>query len=86
MLDSNDKLKGIATRDGLAALVNRGDGDCTKCHLDAAMTTDVDTLIENLISMAAQSERPIAVTDDEGRLLGEIHRGALLAGMAGSSQ
>ena len=38
--------------------------------------------IEDIVPIAARSERPIAVVDAGGRLLGEIHRGALLAGMA----
>ena len=32
--------------------------------------------------MAAETENPIAVIAENGSLLGEIHRGALLTGMA----
>ena len=42
--------------------------------------------IEEMIPLAAGTERPIAVVDKEGRLLGEVRRGALLAGMAESSE
>ena len=38
--------------------------------------------IEEIVPLAARSERAIAVVDDRGSLLGEIHRGDLLAGMA----
>ena len=41
-----------------------------------------DAYIEDIIPLAARSERPVAVMDERGRLLGEIPRGALLAGMA----
>lgn len=42
--------------------------------------------IEEIVPLAARSEHPIAVVDDKGRLLGEIHRGDLLAGMAEDTQ
>ena len=35
--------------------------------------------------MAAETEHPIAVVDEAGRLVGEVHRGALLTGMVDSS-
>ena len=34
--------------------------------------------------MAAQTEHPIAVVADNGSLLGEIDRGALLTGLSGT--
>ena len=49
------------------------------------MTASPDAYIEEIIPMAAQTEHPIAVVDEQGRLLGEIHRGALLTGMSDSS-
>ena len=48
---------------------------------DVLATTSPETFIDEIIPLAAQTERYIAVVDDEGRLLGEIHRRALLAGM-----
>ena len=48
---------------------------------DVLATTSPETFIEKIIPLAAETERYIAVVDDEGRLLGEIHRRALLAGM-----
>ncbi len=43
---------------------------------------DPQAYIEEIVPLAARSERPIAVVDAGGRLLGEIRRGDLLAGMA----
>ena len=51
-----------------------------------ATTVDPDTSIEDIIPLAARTEQPIAVIDSDGRLLGEIHRGDLLAGMAGGGR
>ena len=53
--------------------------------LDAAQYPDSvepQAYIEEIVPLAARSERPIAVVDAGGRLLGEIRRGDLLAGMA----
>jgi glycine betaine/proline transport system ATP-binding protein len=41
-----------------------------------------DTLIDELIPLAAQTECPISVVNDDGRLLGVIPRTALLASLA----
>ena len=37
-----------------------------------------DTLVEDLVSLAAEYEHPIPVVDENGRLLGEVHRAAVL--------
>ena len=42
--------------------------------------------IEDIVPLAALSEQPVAVVDDEGGLLGEIHRDELLAGLSGDAQ
>ena len=42
--------------------------------------------IEDIVPLAALSEQPVAVVDDEGGLLGEIHRGELLAGLSGDER
>ena len=49
--------------------------------LGDAKTTSPDAYIEEIIPMAAETEHPIAVVDEAGRLVGEVHRGALLTGM-----
>ena len=37
-----------------------------------------DTLVEDLVNLAAEYEHPIPVVDEKGRLLGEVHRAAVL--------
>ena len=46
------------------------------------LTASPDAYIEELIPLAASTEHPIAVVDEDGRLLGEVHRSALLTGMS----
>ena len=74
-------LKGILTEDQAAALARQRVEKLEGMQADAVMTANPDAYIEDLIPMAAQTEHPIAVVDDGGRLLGEVHRGALLTGM-----
>ncbi len=74
-------LKGILTEDHAAALARQRVEKLEGMQADAVMTANPDAYIEELIPMAAQTEHPIAVVDDGGRLLGEVHRGALLTGM-----
>ena len=74
-------LKGILTQDQVASLANQRIKPLEMAQTDALVTTSPETFIEEIIPLAAETERYIAVVDDEGRLLGEIHRRALLAGM-----
>ncbi len=46
------------------------------------MTTSPETYLEEIIPIAAKSEHPVAVVDDNGSLLGEIRRSALLTGIS----
>ncbi len=75
-------LKGILTRDQVAELAKQGGKTLEGAHGYALATTGPETFIEKIIPLAAKTERYITVLDDEGRLLGEINRRALLAGIA----
>ena len=79
-------LRGILTEDLAAKLTRQGVEKLEGVSLEPVMTTSPETFIEEIIPMAAETEHPIAVVDDEGKLLGEIHRGALLAGIADTGQ
>ena len=74
-------LKGILTQDRITDLENQRIGVLEAAQTEGLATTSPATFIEKIIPLAAETEHFIAVVDDEGRLLGEIHRRALLAGM-----
>ena len=74
-------LKGIITQGQVAKLAHGRSPTLEGAQTDVLETTGPETFIEKIIPLAAQTEHYIAVVDDEGRLLGEIHRRALLAGM-----
>ncbi len=76
---------GILTEDRAAALARRGVDKLESVKLGDAKTTTPDAYIEEIIPMAAETEHPIAVVDEDGRLVGEVHRGALLTGMVEST-
>ena len=74
-------LKGILIQDQITNLANKRVEALEAAQTEGLATTSPATFIENIIPLAAETEHFIAVVDDEGRLLGEIHRRALLAGM-----
>ena len=74
-------LKGIIDQDQVAAQAHQHKINLEGARREPAITTDPDSYIEKVVPMAALSDHPIAVVDERGRLLGEVHRGPLLAGM-----
>ena len=82
VLDRQKVLKGILTEDQAGRLARQKVESLRDVELGKVMTADPDAYIEELIPMAASTEHPIAVVSEEGKLLGEVHRGALLTGMS----
>ena len=82
LLDGDSALVGELTLERARALADAGADDLTDAGAQPALTAPPRAFIEDIIPMAAGADRPIAVTDADGGLLGEIRRGALLAGMA----
>ncbi len=86
LLDRERAIKGILTEDRAATLARQKVERLEDVELDEVMTTGPDDYIEEVIPLAAQTHHPIAVVGPNGRLLGEVHRGALLAGIAETSE
>ena len=76
-------LKGILMVDEVKTLVAQRKESLEEAEVVPPMTTGTETYIEEIIPMAAQTEHLIAVVADNGSLLGEIDRGALLMGISG---
>lgn len=81
VLEDDSTLRGVLTHQEVEFLVQRGRDDLLDTGMESTYTTSPETFIDELIPIAARTECCIAVVDDEGHLLGEIHRGDLLAGM-----
>ena len=82
VLGHENILRGVLTEDRAARLARQKVEKLQGVELGEVVSAQPDAYIEDLIPMAAQTEHPIAVTNEQGRLLGEVHRGALLMGMA----
>ncbi|MXY43595.1 MAG: glycine betaine/L-proline ABC transporter ATP-binding protein [Dehalococcoidia bacterium] len=77
-------LRGILTEEQMDALASQQVRTLEGVEVTPALTTSPETYIEDIIPIAAQSRHPVAVVADNGSLLGEIRRGALLSGMSSS--
>ena len=79
-------LRGMLTKDRVIELIDERRSSLEGAQVDPATTTTPDAFIEDIIPIAAQTRDPIAVVGDTRALLGEIRRGALLAGMVEGKQ
>ena len=75
-------LRGILTRERASELISEQKGTLEGAQVVEAVTTGPEDHIEAIIPKAALSEFPIAVVGENGSLLGEIPRGALLMGIS----
>ena len=78
------KLRGILTEEQAHVVESQRKATLDGASITQAQTTSPETYIEEIIPLAAQSEHPIAVVGENGSLLGEIRRGALLTGISDS--
>ena len=78
------KLRGILTEEQAKDLASQRTKSLEGTEVTPALTTSPETYIEEIIPIAAKSRHPVAVVSDNGSLLGEIRRGALLTGMSNS--
>ncbi len=83
VLDDADRILGVARDDRLAKAIRNGAADLTDLLTDDYASAQPDTPLSDLSALAAQHTVPIAVTDDEGHLLGVVPRARLLAALAG---
>ncbi len=76
------RLKGLLTKELAKTLAARETGKLADGRIAPVVKIRPEAYIEEVIPMAALNEGPIAVVDEQERLLGELHPGTLLAGMA----
>ena len=82
LVGSDLSVRGLVSRDSLAECAR---GEAASLH--GIPTTEVARVsesapVESIIALTARSKRPVAVVDDDERLVGEIHRLGLLAALA----
>ncbi len=81
LLGRDGTLKGLVTEDSAARMARDRVERLRDVQIESATVASPDDYIEEIIPLAAQTDHPIAVVDESGILVGEIHRGELLAGM-----
>ncbi len=82
LVGPNSQLRGALTRSQVSDWAGQGKSTLQEAPTFQVATTGPEAPIEEIITLAARSEHPIAVVGSDGRLLGEIHRLALLAALA----
>jgi len=75
------KLLGLVTMERLARLIQRKDSSLGEALEPDLPTCAPDTLVEDLLPLAASTGYPIPVVDDEGKFMGEIHISTILWSM-----
>jgi glycine betaine/proline transport system ATP-binding protein len=83
VLADDGKILGVARDDRLATGMREGATEVAGLLTQDYARAMSDTLLSDLSALAAQHTVPIAVTDDEGHLLGVVPRARLLATLAG---
>ena len=86
LIERNFTLRGILTEDQVKSLASQQVKSLEGAQVIPAVTTTPDTYIEEIIPMAAQTKYPIGVVGENGSLLGEIRRGALLTGLSAGGE
>ncbi|EOD01190.1 quaternary amine ABC transporter ATP-binding protein [Caldisalinibacter kiritimatiensis] len=81
--DKNRKLKGIVNVDDVAEMIKQKKTSLEEILVTDVPTTSPDTPIIDLMHLATDSQYPIAVIDDNNKLLGIIVRASLISGIVG---
>ncbi len=82
VVNAKKQLQGVVDIEDVQALADKGVKSLKEALKNNYYTTNPDTLISDLLSMASTSTYPIAVVNDDQRLLGVIVRVSVIAGIA----
>lgn len=85
--DRERRLQGYLSSESVVEHV-RADGEAERVRpedFEKPLVVQADTPLSEIIDLASQVSKPIAVTDGEGRLRGVIVKGAILAALAGNN-
>jgi glycine betaine/proline transport system ATP-binding protein len=83
VLDDDDRLLGVVRDDWLAGAARRGATEIdTEALLREYRTTEPGRPLIDLVDQVGRHVVPLAVVDDDNRLLGVVPRGAVLAALA----
>ncbi|HEY50373.1 MAG TPA: glycine betaine/L-proline ABC transporter ATP-binding protein [Dehalococcoidia bacterium] len=83
ILDPGRRLRGVVTADEAKQAIKEGVARLSKMVKGNALQIGPDQPIEEVIPLAATTDNPVAVVDEDERLIGEVPRTELLIGMTG---
>ncbi|MFQ6121721.1 MAG: glycine betaine/L-proline ABC transporter ATP-binding protein [Dehalococcoidales bacterium] len=86
IMDPGRRLRGVITLDEARQAIRKGVARLSKMVKGNALQIRPDQPIEEVIPLAATSDNPVAVIDEDERLIGEVPRTELLLGMAGEEK
>ncbi len=86
VLDGDGAILGVARDDKVAEGLRARVSTIRDLLIDDYATATHDTLLSDLAALAARNPVPIAVTDEEGRLLGVVPRAHLLAALSNDEE
>jgi glycine betaine/proline transport system ATP-binding protein len=81
VMDPGRRLRGIITFDEARQAIKDGVARLSKMVKGNALQIGLDQPIEEVIPLAATTNNPVAVVDEDERLVGEVPRTTLLLGM-----
>ena len=85
VLDAQGHLAGVVTRELLEQAKAQADDWWRKReHYEEAPSTEVDTVIEQMLPMVDSSDIPVAVVDQDGRFVGSVSRHTAISALAKS--
>lgn len=83
IMDPGRRLRGVITLDESRQAIRDGVTRLSKMVKGNALQIGPDQPIEEVIPLAAATDNPVAVVDEDERLIGEVPRTELLLGMTG---
>lgn len=81
LVSRTGKLLGLVTIERLIELFRRKGDSLTEALEPDISTCTSDTVVEDLLPLAASTEYPIPVVDEKGKFVGEINTGTILVSM-----
>jgi len=84
LVDESRKLLGAVTAEDASDAVRTGK-KMSEIVIQEVPVVSPDTRLNEMFDLVSQTRVPVAVTDEQGRLLGIVVRGAVLAALAGVS-
>lgn len=86
VVDDGGRFLGLAREGDVARLAERGEAGLLKATDRAAPTVRRNVPLRDLLPRFTDSEDPVAVTDETGKLEGVVHRRGVIAGLSTGSR